>query len=76
MSKKRVTPSRRDFLGAAALAAGGLGLAANAQRPAARPIVRAKPALARPKPPRSSESTRIAIIGTGGMGRAHLSSIL
>ena len=76
MSTKRPTPSRRDFLGAAALAAGGLSLAAHAQRPAARPIVRAKPALARPKPPGVSEATRIAIVGTGGMGRAHLSAIL
>ena len=70
--RKRSGQSRRDFLGAAALAAGGFGLAAHAQRPS----VRALAPWRRPVAPRSGEMTRIAIVGTGGMGRGHLGAIL
>ncbi len=68
----RSGPSRRHFLGAAALMAGGLGLASNASGRSIRP----RAAWRRPLPPKPGEATRIAIVGTGGMGRAHLSAIL
>ncbi|MGP1272077.1 MAG: Gfo/Idh/MocA family protein [Phycisphaerales bacterium] len=65
-------PSRRSFLGAAALLAGGVGLAAAAQRPAIGP----RSPWRSPRGPRPGEPVRIAIVGTGGMGRAHLSALL
>ncbi|MEM1071952.1 MAG: Gfo/Idh/MocA family oxidoreductase [Planctomycetota bacterium] len=73
------TTSRRSFLGAAALLAGGVGLAAGCQtgaRGASGTSLWAKPATRRPTPPKDGELTRIAVIGTGGMGRGHLTSIL
>jgi predicted dehydrogenase len=73
MSKRLgVGPTRRQFLGAAAVVAGGVGLAARAQRP----VVLPRAAWRRPVPPAVGEPVRIAIVGTGGMGRGHLEAIL
>jgi predicted dehydrogenase len=68
-------PSRRDFLGTAATSAGMLSLAhTNALIDAAlaAPVPRALP----PRPPRADEPVRIGVIGTGGMGTAHVEAFL
>ncbi|MEM9560144.1 MAG: Gfo/Idh/MocA family oxidoreductase [Planctomycetota bacterium] len=68
-------PSRRSFLTASATAAGALALGGMAGRArASDPIV---PSVT-PRginPPKNGEPVRLAVIGTGGMGRAHCRAI-
>tara|TARA_R110000782_G_scaffold259836_1_gene350599 strand:+ start:6718 stop:8067 length:1350 start_codon:yes stop_codon:yes gene_type:complete len=66
-------PSRRQFLGATALAGaaavlGASGSAANA-RPAARLVPTVRPG--RVRAPGANDTIRMAVIGTGGMGTGH-----
>ena len=69
-------PSRRHFLKQAALAAGAAGLmgaATSARSDRTPPHPRGLGTA--PTPPREGETLRIAVLGTGGMGRGHCRSI-
>lgn len=70
--RTRPNPARRTFLKQAALLAGA-GVAASAfTPPAAARRITGRGVGKMPTPPRDGEPVRLAIIGTGGMGRAHI----
>ncbi|MEM7755350.1 MAG: Gfo/Idh/MocA family oxidoreductase [Planctomycetota bacterium] len=84
--RKLPVDARRDFLKAAALAAGA-GIAAGAlsgcasggssKSPlagtnSAKPLGRGKA----PNPPKDGETIRLAVVGTGGMGRGHCGALM
>lgn len=71
-STARTGPGRRDFLKHAALiASAGVAASALASTASARRITGRGRGKA-PTPPRDGQPVRLAIIGTGGMGRAHI----
>jgi predicted dehydrogenase len=71
-------PSRRQFLGATALAGAAAVLGAAGSTANARPTARLVPSVkaGRVHAPKANETIRMAVIGTGGMGHGHANAFM
>lgn len=71
-------PSRRQFLGATALAGAAAVLGAAGSAAHARPATRLVPSVksGRVRAPKANETIRMAVIGTGGMGHGHANAFM
>jgi predicted dehydrogenase len=71
-------PTRRQFLGATALAGAAAVLGASGSTANARPATRVVPTVkaGRVRAPGANDTIRMAIIGTGGMGHGHANAFM